>query len=593
MSRLVALLFFCGGGVLAPWCVAAPATAARVARPEPEAWSPPVASAVVEPFREPRNAYGPGHRGVDYAPAPGTPVRAAGDGMVVFAGEVAGTLHVVVAHSGGRRTSYSFLLRVDVRVGEAVRRGAELGTSGGPAADHAPGWLHFGLRVGERYVDPLGLFSPPDLARLVHLAPVGEALPAWDAARPVGEGRDLGRALGLSARVPSWATTPDTGGASRVSGALDALSGAGGWLVGRAGSGLDGLLAAGATATRFAGRGAAELGRLTRWLSERSVFAPALHDALASARRLTRWLASRGHCTADPPRLDGTGGSGHLLMAVAGIASSTDPTSGATFDLPTRKLGYRSDEVRWFSYAVNGGPYTEPDSVGDLHGAAVRLGEQLEAFARDHPGREVDLIAHSQGGVVVDEFVRHVYKANDRGYPPLGTVVTLSSPHRGAPLASAATRISASRSGAGVLREGASRVSAPPPDAPGVRELAEGSEFLRDVWRGSPPDHFDITSIGAPDDVVVPATQIGAPGAAEVLIDPQGVGDEHHAVTTDEHALAAVRLALEGRPPPCTSWLTGLRGAIEPVVITRVEHELGSVGARAGRIVDAMARAAR
>ena len=36
------------------------------------------------------------------------------DGLVAFAGVVAGSLHVVVDHGDGIRTSYSFLARVDV-----------------------------------------------------------------------------------------------------------------------------------------------------------------------------------------------------------------------------------------------------------------------------------------------------------------------------------------------------------------------------------------------------------------------------------------------------------------------------------------------
>src|SRR5262249_41228396 len=55
-------------------------------------WLPPVDGAVVRPFQAPAFAYGPGHRGIDLAAAPGTPARAAGDGVVSFAGSVAGSL---------------------------------------------------------------------------------------------------------------------------------------------------------------------------------------------------------------------------------------------------------------------------------------------------------------------------------------------------------------------------------------------------------------------------------------------------------------------------------------------------------------------
>jgi murein DD-endopeptidase MepM/ murein hydrolase activator NlpD len=133
-------------------------------------WSPPVDGPVVRGFDPPDSPFGPGHLGVDYGVAPGTPVHAAGDGVVVFAGRVAAALHVVTLHAGDIRTSDSFLATVAVVSGQRVRRGALLGTTGGTGDGHGPGVLHFGVRVGAEYIDPLLLFAPPDLAAVVHLA---------------------------------------------------------------------------------------------------------------------------------------------------------------------------------------------------------------------------------------------------------------------------------------------------------------------------------------------------------------------------------------------------------------------------------------
>jgi murein DD-endopeptidase MepM/ murein hydrolase activator NlpD len=154
-------------------------------------WQRPVAGRVVRPFQAPAFRYGPGHLGVDFAAAPGSPVRAAGAGTVVFAGVVAGTMHVVISHSAevrpgelqkrGLRTSYSFLASIRVHTGEEVARGAIVGTTGGRGEQHDGSVLHVGLRVGDTYVDPMQLFGPPDLAAVVHLAPVGperRAIPA-------------------------------------------------------------------------------------------------------------------------------------------------------------------------------------------------------------------------------------------------------------------------------------------------------------------------------------------------------------------------------------------------------------------------------
>src|SRR5207245_2802571 len=125
------------------------------------------------------------------------------------------------------------------------------------------------------------------------------------------------------------------------------------------------------------------------------------------------------------------------------------------------------------------------------------------AMQREQPGREVDLIAHSQGGVVIDWFLGHLYVAGDRTLPPLGNVVTLSSPHEGAPLATAGRQSRSTRVGRAALDalEGVS--SLPPPSSRAVQELAEGSPLMDHLWDQGFPDHFDFTTIGATEDLVV------------------------------------------------------------------------------------------
>jgi murein DD-endopeptidase MepM/ murein hydrolase activator NlpD len=153
-------------------------TAALVLVPAPvwaaTDWVPPVDGPIVRPFVPPAGRFGPGHRGVDYAVSPGTAVRAAGSGRVVFAGPVAGGLHVVVAHPGGLRTGYSYLSGLSVNTGEAVARGAVVGSSGGTGPSHETGVLHFSLRKGTDYIDPMWLFGA---APVIRLAPVDGPAP--------------------------------------------------------------------------------------------------------------------------------------------------------------------------------------------------------------------------------------------------------------------------------------------------------------------------------------------------------------------------------------------------------------------------------
>ncbi len=97
----------------------------------------------------------------------------------------------------------------------------------------------------------------------------------------------------------------------------------------------------------------------------------------------------------------------------------------------------------------------------------------------------------------------------------------------------------------------------------------------------APPEQIDVTSIGGADDVVVPADHIGLPGARVVTVDPAGIAD-HGAIVRDPAALDAARLALEDRPPPCVGVVTGIRGAVEPVLISRAEHTVGAAAQVAG-----------
>src|SRR5262249_451741 len=122
--------------------------------------------------------------------APGTPVRAAGPGEVVFAGAVGPTLNVVVLHSGNRRTSYSFLASVHARVGDIVVAGTIVGTTGGGGENHHGSVFHLELTLGNTYVGPMQLVAPPDLAAVVPLAPTTDQAggPAIDERRALVDG---------------------------------------------------------------------------------------------------------------------------------------------------------------------------------------------------------------------------------------------------------------------------------------------------------------------------------------------------------------------------------------------------------------------
>jgi murein DD-endopeptidase MepM/ murein hydrolase activator NlpD len=122
-------------------------------------WRSPIDPAiVVGPFAPPPRVWLPGHRGVDLRTAPGTPVRAAGAGVVSFVGTIAGRGVVVIDH-GGLRTTYEPVLGLVVR-GQRVRAGSVIGTVV-PGTGHCGSGrcLHLGLKRGREYLDPLLVIS--------------------------------------------------------------------------------------------------------------------------------------------------------------------------------------------------------------------------------------------------------------------------------------------------------------------------------------------------------------------------------------------------------------------------------------------------
>ena len=76
----------------------------------------------------------------------GSPVVAAYPGVVRFDGVVAGVRYLVVAQADGRTATYGRLATVFVGVGATVQAGQNLATT--------TTRFFFGLRQGDRYVDP-------------------------------------------------------------------------------------------------------------------------------------------------------------------------------------------------------------------------------------------------------------------------------------------------------------------------------------------------------------------------------------------------------------------------------------------------------
>lgn len=121
-------------------------------------YRPPTATPrLARPFLAPAQRWSSGHRGVDLWLDPGTPVLSPAAGTVTFAGTVVDRGVVTVLHPDGRRTSLE-PVTPDVVVGQHVAAGDAVGRLQ-DRDDHCPGrsCLHWGLREGDRYLDPVSV----------------------------------------------------------------------------------------------------------------------------------------------------------------------------------------------------------------------------------------------------------------------------------------------------------------------------------------------------------------------------------------------------------------------------------------------------
>lgn len=121
----------------------------------------PPPAIIVTPFDPPDHRYGRGHRGVDLLAVAGSPVRAAGPGVVVYAGPLAGRGVISIEHAGGLRTTYE-PVAAGVGRGRHVDAGDVIGTvQAGHFRCDPVDCLHFGARLpGEVYVNPMALIGP-------------------------------------------------------------------------------------------------------------------------------------------------------------------------------------------------------------------------------------------------------------------------------------------------------------------------------------------------------------------------------------------------------------------------------------------------
>ena|SRR5579871_6904809 len=138
----------------------APSTRAANAAGAPPAFAWPVRGRVIAAFGA--SVAGAPNNGIDVAVAAGTDVRAADDGVVLYAGNEIKTLGnlLLVRHRDGFITAYAHAQSFAVKPGDTVRRGQVIAKSGQTGTASKP-QLHFEIRKDSTPVDPAQYLPPP------------------------------------------------------------------------------------------------------------------------------------------------------------------------------------------------------------------------------------------------------------------------------------------------------------------------------------------------------------------------------------------------------------------------------------------------
>lgn len=103
------------------------------------------------------------HQGVDYAASSGTPVWAAAEGKVSFAGYKGANGNLIaLRHNNGYETFYAHLSRISrgIKKGTVVKQRQVIGAVGTTGRSTGP-HLHFGLKRRGRFVDPMSQLNGP------------------------------------------------------------------------------------------------------------------------------------------------------------------------------------------------------------------------------------------------------------------------------------------------------------------------------------------------------------------------------------------------------------------------------------------------
>lgn len=283
----------------------------------------------------------------------------------------------------------------------------------------------------------------------------------------------------------------------------------------------------------------------------------------------------------------------NIVVTIAGIGSTTELTANGTVttnatmykaDLTT--LGFSEDRVYHFSYAgiEEGGPgsyrlhkpYAKEETYKSIRDSADLLGQQLKEIGKHHPGKKIDLVAHSQGGLVAQYYLANLYDPDRTTSARVDHFISMGTPHLGADSAQLHDTLAGTPQG-DFLLEGwevaAKEFGLPPPSSESAREMAEDSPFIRELNEQWNPEVAKTATVAATFDFVVTSPHTRLAGAQHYTADlPNAFSSllAHGSVVDADSTKEIVYNWLADTPSTCTA----LRNAVADHGAGRILSEI-------------------
>jgi pimeloyl-ACP methyl ester carboxylesterase len=495
----------------------------------------PVDAPIIDGFRPPDEIWQAGNRGIDFGTVAGDDVMATAAGRVVFAGPVGGALHVTIEHGDGLRTTYSFLEEISVRRGGKIGVGDVVGIAGGA--------FHFGVRAPDgTYLDPVALLDGRLHPRVVLIPGIDQGLDALDDRE----------------RQSLWNTLTDNG----------------------------------AAALEFARETGSSWQTLVAHYAME--FDPVTHVTRA-ASAFEQWRNQQGNCTPTSVSVP-IRSEQRVAVLVSGLGTGSG--SNSAWEIDTETLGYDGTDVVRFSYAGGRAPddgnptrtalsptlvtaFDAIDSQQSIDDSAARLADLLESVAAARPGIPIDVLAHSQGGIVARLAIGRS-EADGRLPEGVENLVTIGTPHGGAPLATGIETLRTVPGGDASLSIIRSTGAAEELDDrhPAISQLSETSAIIAEIRDRPMPDQVRFVSLGAAGDLVVPGTVTADSAAESHRILPSSIGAQAHGnLASDPRTTREIGLAVAGMPLGCQSLGEAARSYLTAESVRVAESAMSVIGA--------------